>query len=291
MFFMDKMIFFEVAKMTNIQYYTIYEQDNNLCIMDKPFCLNIVGHCSYGLNNIACGHKNGRNDFYLMYLCRGKLKIQHREKEFILKSGQVIIFPPHIPVLYTNITDDKIDYLWIHFTGNKAEQLINDAQLPLGTPTEVSIDEKIISEFQSLFNEYINRDFLFETTSIAKFINIISLFGRAAVRLKKDHISDSLKFTLKYIDENYTKEIDIKELAKHEHMSYTYFRTIFKKKTGTSPNQYIITIRLRNASLLLKQTELSIKEIAESVGFSDQMYFSRIFKKRFGMTPKEFRNS
>lgn len=275
--------------MTNILYYTIYEEDSNLCIMDKPFCLNIVGRCNYGLHNVACGHKNGRNDFYLMYLCRGKLKIQHGENEFILKSGQVIIFPPHIPVLYTNISDKNIDYLWIHFTGNKAEKLISDAHLSLSTPTEVSIDEKIISEFQSLFNEYINRDFLFETTSIAKFINIISLFGRAAARLNKTHTSPSLKNTLKYIDENYAKEIDIKELANQEHMSYTYFRTIFKKKTGTSPNQYIIMLRLRNASLLLKQTDLSIKEIAESVGFSDQMYFSRIFKKRFGVSPKGFR--
>ena len=99
MFFIDKLIICEVAKMTNVQYYTIYEQDSNLCIMDKPLCLNIVGRCNYDLFNVVCGHKNGRNDFYLMYLCRGKLKIQHSENEFILKSGQVIIFPPHIPVL------------------------------------------------------------------------------------------------------------------------------------------------------------------------------------------------
>jgi len=274
--------------LTKIQYYTIHEQNNDLCITDKPLCLNIVGLCSYKHKNIG-GHKNGRNDFYLMYLCRGKLKIYYGEKKCILKSGQVIIFPPHTPVMYENISDDRIDYRWIHFTGNKAEKLINDAQLPLSMPIEVSVDEKIISEFQSLFNEYIDRDFLFETTSVAKFINIISLFGRAATHLNTDHSSASLKNALKYIDENYTKEIDIKELAKQEHISYAYFRTIFKKKTGTSPNQYIIMLRLRNASILLKQTELSIKEIAGSVGFSDQMYFSRIFKKRFGMTPKEFR--
>lgn len=275
--------------MTNIQYYTIYEQNSDLCIMDKPLSLNIIGRCNYDLFNVACGHKNGRNDFYLMYLCRGKLKVQHGKNEFIFKSGQVIIFPPHVPTLYTNISEDKIDYFWIHFTGNEAEKLISNALLTVATPIDVSIDEKIISEFQSLFKEYIDRDFLFETTSIAKFINIISLFGRAAARLNKDHISNSLKFTLNYIDENYTKEIDIKELAKKEHISYAYFRTIFKKKTGISPNQYIIMLRLRNASILLKQTELSIKEIAESVGFSDQMYFSRIFKKRFGMTPRDFR--
>ena len=274
--------------MTKIQYYTIHEQNSNLCNMDKPLSLNIVGRCSYKHKNLG-GHKDGRNDFYLMYLCRGKLKIFHGDNEFILKSGQVIIFPPHIPTLYENISDDRIDYRWIHFTGSKAEKLLKDAHLPLSTPIDVSVDEKIISEFQSLFNEYIDRDSLFEATSIAKFINIISLFGRVAERLNKGTVSDSLKFSLKYIDENYAKEIDIKQLAKQEHMSYTYFRTIFKKKTGTSPNQYIIMLRLRNASLLLKQTDLSIKEVAESVGFSDQMYFSRIFKKRFGMTPKDFR--
>ena len=274
--------------MTNIQYYTIHEQNDNLYIMDKPLCLNVVGRCNYKHYNFS-GHKNGRNDYYLMYLCRGKLKIYYGKSKFVLKSGQVIIYPPHTPVIYKNISDDRIDYRWIHFTGNQAEKLINDANLPLATPVDVSVDEKIISEFQSLFNEYIDRDFLFETTALAKFINIISLFARASARMNKDRNSDSLKFALKYIDENYTNEIDIKKLAEQEHISYAYFRTIFKKKTGISPNQYILMLRLKNASLLLKQTDLSIKEIAESMGFSDQMYFSRIFKKKFGMTPNNYR--
>jgi len=282
------MIICEVKKMTDIQYYTIHEENDNLCIMDKPLCLNVVGRCNYKHKNTG-GHRNGRNDFYLMYLCRGKLKIHHAKSKCILKAGQVIIFPPRTPVLYTNISDDKIDYRWIHFTGNQAEKLLETAQLPLSTPINVSVDEKITNEFQSLFNEYVDSDFLFEASSMAKFINIISLLGRAAAQVNKNRITDSLRFALKYIDENYTKAIDVKELAKREHISYAYFRTIFKQKTGTSPNQYIIMLRLRNASLLLKQTDLSIKEIAESMGFSDQMYFSRIFKKRFGMTPKDFR--
>ena len=275
--------------MTIVQYYTIHKQNDDLCIMDKPLCLNAVGSCNYRQYNIVNGHKNGRNDFYLMYLCRGELQTWHDKKECILKSGQLIIFPPHVPVLYKNISDDRIDYRWIHFTGNQAEKLLSDAQLPIGKPIDISIDEKIISEFHSLFNEYIDHDFLSETTAIAKFIHIVSLFGRAATQLNKGHISISLINALKYIDENYTKAIDIKELAKQEHISYTYFRAIFKKKTGASPNQYIIMLRLRNASRLLKQTELSVKEVAETVGFSDQMYFSRIFKKRFGVTPKDFR--
>ena len=72
-------------------------------------------------------------------------------------------------------------------------------------------------------------------------------------------------------------------------MSCTSFRSAFKKHTGVSPNEYIITQRISAACQLLVQTDKSISEIAAEVGYGDQYYFSRIFKKKMGVPPLGYR--
>ena len=92
------------------------------------------------------------------------------------------------------------------------------------------------------------------------------------------------------IAENYTAPfIDVSELAKKHSMSAKYFRTLFKKLYNVTPTQYIISLRLQTAVKLLNESNMSIGEIAELSGFSDLYYFSKIFKAKFGLSPKEYR--
>ena len=74
-----------------------------------------------------------------------------------------------------------------------------------------------------------------------------------------------------------------------EHMSGTAFRAAFKKHTGVSPGEYIIAQRISVACRLLAQTDMSVSAIAADIGYGDQYYFSRIFKKKMGMAPLKYR--
>ena len=96
---------------------------------------------------------------------------------------------------------------------------------------------------------------------------------------------------IEYIHSHFKEVVDVDQLARLEHMSCTAFRIAFKKHTGISPNEYIIAQRISVACRLLAQTELSVKEIAGEVGYADQYYFSRIFKKKVGMTPLKYRKN
>lgn len=86
-----------------------------------------------------------------------------------------------------------------------------------------------------------------------------------------------------------SKAWETEEMADLVNLSSSRLRHLFKQETGTTPAQYLKTIRLRIAATLLRTTFMSIKEIAMSVGLNTASYFVREFRKFYGMTPTEFR--
>ena len=93
----------------------------------------------------------------------------------------------------------------------------------------------------------------------------------------------------KFIFENYHQDISIGELAKLSGYSYHHFRRIFKQKTGFSPMNYIIKVRLDNARKLLACTNIKISHIAQSCGFASASQFCSFFKEEYSETPLSFR--
>lgn len=92
-----------------------------------------------------------------------------------------------------------------------------------------------------------------------------------------------------FIRSHYTENINLADLAEKYHFNQSYLTRMFKKETGVLPLKLINTLRIRDAKEMLAQGRLSVREISEMLGFSNQHYFSRIFKDFTGMTPREYR--
>lgn len=92
--------------------------------------------------------------------------------------------------------------------------------------------------------------------------------------------------TLAYIEANLTEVIDFNEYAKNQGLSPNHFRKLFKDVTGLSPVEYINRLRITKACHFLRDTELSMSEVAANVGIYDANYFSRLFKNYMGYSPK-----
>ncbi|MBQ8203553.1 MAG: PocR ligand-binding domain-containing protein [Clostridia bacterium] len=99
----------------------------------------------------------------------------------------------------------------------------------------------------------------------------------------------AIKLAKGYIEEHLSEELDIKTLCENLGMGRTTLYELFKKETGMGIAAYIRKRRLHKAKKLLKTTDLTISEIALSTGFSDYNYFSRIYKKVYGKSPKNYR--
>ena len=94
---------------------------------------------------------------------------------------------------------------------------------------------------------------------------------------------------IRYLENDSEQKLSINEIASLCSVSEIYFRKLFKKYSGVSPNEYRIHRKIERAKLLLDYEPLSISEISDHLGFTDSAYFAKVFKERVGISPKEFR--
>lgn len=94
-----------------------------------------------------------------------------------------------------------------------------------------------------------------------------------------------------YIADNYSRDISVAELAARAHMSESNFYAVFRRNFGMSPMAYLNRYRLSAASVLLTRTDLTIAEVASSVGYTDPLYFSRQFHRLFQASPRDYRKA
>jgi AraC family transcriptional regulator len=101
--------------------------------------------------------------------------------------------------------------------------------------------------------------------------------------------SKQLQQAIDYIHTNLDRDLSLFQLAKVINISPTYFASLFKRATGTSPHQYVIQQRVEKAKLMLSKTDMAIADIALQVGFSSQSHLTQQFKRFTGVTPKQVR--
>ncbi|GAB6089370.1 helix-turn-helix domain-containing protein [Spirochaeta dissipatitropha] len=94
---------------------------------------------------------------------------------------------------------------------------------------------------------------------------------------------------LEYMQEHLTEKLTVSELAEHVCLTESRVSHLFKEKTGHSPIDYFLRMKIQAASVLIARKTLSNRELAELFGFSDEFHFSKVFKKKTGMSPQQFR--
>lgn len=238
----------------------------------------------------------GRKDYQLIYINEGCCYITVKGERSVVFAGDCIIYRPGEVQDYMFLKSDNPKIYWIHFSGAVCAELFNKLSLN---------DITVIRTSNSHAIEYL-------TASLCKYFNlktenypiICSGLLNAALAL----ISNSIHRNRREIgsaDKNAAMisglisrfkmtpnlKISVKDCAKMCKLSQSRFTHIFKEITGSSPQQYIIKTKIDRAKELMAFTDKNISEIAEAVGFTDQNYFSRIFKKSVGVTPTQYRRA
>jgi len=133
-------------------------------------------------------------------------------------------------------------------------------------------------------------------TSIAKEYKLVNYFVKVFLAVieeesQRKEPKKGIEFAREYLKSNLQRNFNLTALAAMLDISPSYFSTLFAARYGLSPIKYLRNERLKVAANLLKDTDFAIHKISEVVGYSDQLYFSRIFTSVFGMSPRAYRKS
>ena len=249
--------------------------------------INLLNDCFSYFEPFAYDTYNceGRDDYFLIYVTDGIFNTRINDTVFSLKKGSVVLFPPKFKYHYWGEPPSK--YLCAHFTGSHVEKILTDLGFSLEPCMfENEFSPKIKNLFDKMIEQYMtNAPFL--QYSLACLLEEI-LLTIALGRIKNDGYH-TLKKSIKYIHANYTEKIQIPYLAKLEGLSNSRYITLFSREMGKSPSEYILELRLGRACDLLLTTDMEICLIGALSGYKDQYFFSKIFKKHIGMSPREYR--
>ena len=142
----------------------------------------------------------------------------------------------------------------------------------------------------------INNQFLKDLQSIRnldelcyKLQDSIDIFAESMFEYIPTKNSELMKKALSYISRNFASPITLEDVAKQVHLNPAYFSSIFKQSIGSSFKEYLNMVRIEESKRLLANTDYSVIDIAVATGFEDQSYFSKVFKKYTGLTPKQYR--
>ena len=250
---------------------------------EAPLIVNCFGRF-YGRHKFSTN--NIREDFYLLILIEGSFDVYLNGKIVPISEGDAIIFPPNERFIYSKSQEENVYYLWTHFTGSYAECLIKKLGLPLNSIIKNADCAQAVSAFENAF-ELTLKNSSFIDSELSVFIN--NLLINIAKSLKSESSEKHIAKSLTIINESFSSDIAIAELANAENLSVSRYNYVFKKSMGVSPLKYITSLRMSKAKYLLKNTDLTVSQIANECGYSDSHFFHRIFKNENEMTPKQYR--
>jgi AraC-like DNA-binding protein len=256
-----------------------------------PFFLESLGHYYEGKEYYT--EREDFDTYLILFTISEQGKLRYREKECILKGGDVILIHCNEYQFYGTFSKEPWEFRWVHINGVSCYEffnLINDNSINI-----IEIDD--IVEINLQFEEMLNN---MKINNYSTDINISRILNNMMTSLtlkklqpniNKQYYTHKVEIdkVISYIEENYSIKVNIDDFVKLVHISKYHFLRIFKSFTGLSPYEYLTNYRIKKSKQLLKNTELSVNEISVYIGYNNVNNFIRDFKKYVEITPGQFR--
>ncbi|AMN32239.1 MULTISPECIES: AraC family transcriptional regulator [Clostridium] len=230
------------------------------------------------------------------YVTKGYGTFKFNGKVYNLKQGDIFILLKGMQVEYVASIDDPWEYYWIGFSGSNANEYLNRTSITNSCVANCEENSKIpqiilnMCEISKTYNPSRSDDILLLKELYSLLYALIEEFPKP-FEYKDKELHTYIQDALNFINSNYMHSITVQEIADYVNLSRSYLYKMFIKNLGISPQRYLINLRMYKATLLLKGTKFPIGEVANSVGYSDSLLFSKTFSKHFSMSPLNYRNN
>ncbi|MDR1624800.1 MAG: AraC family transcriptional regulator [Tannerellaceae bacterium] len=263
---------------------------SDLAIHSMGFFPRAENHC--------IERKNGCGEYLLIYCTKGNGWYRLNGQLHIVPENHFFILPAEQPHAYGCGEENPWYIYWIHFKGAKAryiyEMLPGLYRIDLDESSRIndriSFFEELITALELGHNdEIINYANLGLNHLLATFLYIQS-YRDVKTRKKGNPNTFFISSATHYMNENIERKIALKEMASYFGYSESHFYRLFLKEVHYSPMHYFLRLKIERACQFLLNTRMKVNQISFKLGFEDQFYFSRIFTKVMGVSPKKYRD-
>jgi AraC family transcriptional regulator of arabinose operon len=256
----------------------------NLYVTDIGFYPNAQFHYR--------GREEGCDQNILIYCVKGRGFIEVDGKVYSVDENTAVLIPKGKSHTYGADSSNPWDIYWIHFDGLNAKYYnINSG--------EISIIHVPIERFSLLFNIFneiietlergpILSNLIYVSQALAHFLGVIFFLNESGHK-NNDKSSKYVNEAIAFMQKNILENITLEDLAHFCKLSKSQLTLIFKDKTGCSPIDYFIRLKMQHCCKYIDLTDMKMNEVASMMGYSDPYYFSRAFKKIMGMSPANYR--
>lgn len=249
--------------------------------------------------------------FEMVYIKSGEGVFEIAEQRAQVGANDIVIIKPHQHHKLNVTADGGCDFIVLYFKFiNQAHHAMSETSLEdfinfvsgkeSGAFIKLKVSQKndIIGLLNRILREKTSDQLGSDLLNYLMLMELFVLISRAlkaewenSIKNKSPKIKELMQSAIRFVHNNYEREISITDIAKYVFLSPSYFTRAFKEDTGLSPMQYLLNIRIKRACELLNETDMKVGDIAHSVGFSNQQRFNDMFKKQTKMTPMQYRNS
>ncbi|WP_044209470.1 AraC family transcriptional regulator [Flammeovirga sp. OC4] len=288
-----------MKKNDNHRYMVLFENDKKW-----GFYINNIGNNKIKPNSEypSKGHpskymfswEKGRilDEYHLVMITKGEGVFESKATgEKKINAGDAFLLFPDVWHRYKPSKKTGWNEQWVGFSGNIAKAFMNNGFFSVEEPIIQKCNRtSMLNYFDVLFKLFHNEPFGYQRLASGICMQLIAESYNIQQSNNNDKYFNTIVGYAKHLMyKRIDKSIDLQKIADDLGVSYSKFRIDFKKQTGTSPLQYYLQLKIEKSKEILLETNQTQKEIAFSLGFDSDMYFNRLFKKKTGYTPQQYR--
>ncbi|MFC5529196.1 helix-turn-helix domain-containing protein [Cohnella yongneupensis] len=237
----------------------------------------------------------GCDSHIAIYCIAGEGWIELAGRSHVVRERTLVVVPAGEPHRYGASPREPWSIYWFHLKGAQVAALIRLYGLDAG-PIQLpaAVQAEWTDSFERCYSLLADKPYsmpvqVHVSQTIGQLLGRIGLGAGGSSRDRKRELD--LERAIRYLNDRLTDTVSLIELAAHTGLSKQHLIYLFNQETGFPPIEYFLRMKMQKAGQLLSLTGLTVKEIAASVGIPDPYYFSRLFKKRMGAPPTEYRSA